>query len=205
MLPTAELPKIPLSEVDMSLLQTKSTTKTSKTQTHPAAAMNKYQPPQGDVNMEIIRPEVEKSIKNNTTSGSSAAGGPSSVATEQVVHQVQTVQPPKSTPAQTLNGTMNRAAVATTKAQPLTQLAPATGLAVSGASLTSITNSNDVRLNMLPSLVSIIKHPFPVVLLHRQLHQTKPIHPILVQAIMLKLCQGWHPALLQIPTELLTL
>ena len=103
--------KIPLSEVDMSLLQTKglSAIKTTKTRTHPTAAINKYRTPQGDVNLErsieIVRSAVEKSVKSNTTSGSGAVGaGPSTAVTsgEQIVlagnsniHQVQTIQQPQ--------------------------------------------------------------------------------------------------------------
>ena len=52
--------KIPLSEVDMSLLQSPKTQtvstqilmKTAKTRTHPTAAINKNRAPQGDVNLE---------------------------------------------------------------------------------------------------------------------------------------------------------
>ena len=70
--------KIPLSEVDMSLLQSKTQTvstqilmKTAKTRTHPTAAINKNRAPQGDVNLErsleIVRSAVEKSVIKNTT------------------------------------------------------------------------------------------------------------------------------------------
>ena len=70
--------KIPLSEVDMSLLQSKTRTvstqilmKTAKTRTHPTAAINKNRAPQGDVNLErsleIVRSAVEKSVIKNTT------------------------------------------------------------------------------------------------------------------------------------------
>ena len=63
--------KIPLSEVDMSLLQSPKTKtvstqilmKTAKTRTHPTAAINKNRAPQGDVNLErsleIVRSAVE--------------------------------------------------------------------------------------------------------------------------------------------------
>lgn len=71
--------KIPLSEVDMSLLQSPKTQtvstqilmKTAKTRTHPTAAINKNRAPQGDVNLErsleIVRSAVEKSVIKNTT------------------------------------------------------------------------------------------------------------------------------------------
>ena len=69
--------KIPLSEVDMSLLQSPKTVstqilkKTAKTRTHPTAAINKNRAPQGDVNLErsleIVRSAVEKSVIKNTT------------------------------------------------------------------------------------------------------------------------------------------
>jgi hypothetical protein len=71
--------KIPLSEVDMSLLQSPKTQtvstqilmKAAKTRTHPTAAINKNRAPQGDVNLErsleIVRSAVEKSVIKNTT------------------------------------------------------------------------------------------------------------------------------------------
>ena len=61
--------KIPLSEVDLSVMQTKSTSIVKPKMKHPTAALNKTRPPKGDVNiersMEIVKTAIEKSAKNN--------------------------------------------------------------------------------------------------------------------------------------------
>lgn len=91
--------KIPLSEVDMSLLKTTTmTTAKPKTRTHPTAALNKNRPPKGDVNLErsleIVRSAVEKSVK-------SAEQQPV-IKTITTSQPTMIIRPPTASPAVTL-------------------------------------------------------------------------------------------------------